>query len=262
MLSSTVPAPLRSWLHGAELVIHLVGREFHIRYRRAYLGWLWALAQPLARLLVLTIVFTRILPLGIPNYAVFLFTGLIAWTWFAAGVSSATTSAIDRRDLLLRPNVPRAAVPVVSVLTDGLDYAAALPVLAAFLIIEGGIPVTALALPLLLAIQLLLTIGLGYALCAANVYLRDVRIVVEVALLLGFYLTPVFYDAESVPAGYRFLLQLNPMARLLNAYRDILVEGRLPEPGPLFVLLASCTAIFVAGYSIYRRTSPAFVDEL
>jgi lipopolysaccharide transport system permease protein len=250
------------WLRGAELVTHLVAREFHIRYRRAYLGWLWALAQPLARLLVLTIVFTRILPLGIPDYAVFLFTGLIAWTWFASGVSSATTSAIDRRDLLLRPNVPRAAVPVVSVLTDGLDYAAALPVLAVFLFLEGGIPATALVLPALLAIQLLLTLGVGYALCAANVYLRDVRIVVEVALLLGFYLTPVFYDAETVPEGYRFLIQLNPMARLLNAYRDILVEGRLPHLGPLLVLFAACSVIFAVGYGTYRRTSPTFVDEL
>jgi lipopolysaccharide transport system permease protein len=259
---SPVAGAVRAWLHHAEMVVHLVGREFHIRYRRAYLGWLWALAQPLARLLVLTIVFTRILPLGIPDYAVFLFTGLIAWTWFSAGVMSATTSAIDRRDLLLRPNVPRASVPVVSVLADGLDYLTALPVLAVFLVIGNGIPATAVALPVLLAIQLLLTLGIGYACCAANVYLRDVRIVVEVALLLGFYLTPVFYDAKSVPEGYRFLIQLNPMARLLNAYRDILVEGTLPQLGPLVVLFAVCGAIFLVGYAIYRKASPTFVDEL
>jgi lipopolysaccharide transport system permease protein len=255
-------AGVRRWLRGAELVTHLVGREFHIRYRRTYFGWLWAIAQPLARLLVLTIVFTKILPLGIPNYSVFLFTGLIAWTWFASGVASATTSAIDRRDLLLRPNVRRASVPVVSVLTDGLDYVAALPVLALFLALEGGIPVTALALPVVMVVELLLILGLGYALCAANVFLRDVRLVVDVALLLGFYLTPVFYETDSVPEGYKLLFQLNPVARLLAAYRDILVEGTLPAPGPFLALFAVCGAVFLAGYGIYRAASATFVDEL
>jgi len=262
MMTRAALGPFQSWLRSAELVVHLVGQEFRIRYRRAYLGWLWAIAQPLARLVVLTIVFTKFLPLGIPNYAVFLFTGLIAWTWFASAVASSTTSVIERQGLLLRPNVPRAAVPIVSVLTDGLDYIAALPVLAVFLVVEGGIPATALALPILLAAELLLILGLGYALCAANVFYRDVRIFVDVALLLGFYLTPVFYRTDSVPEGYRFLIQLNPMARLIAAYRDVLVEGRLPEPGPFLALFAVCGAVCLAGYAIYRAASGTFVDEL
>lgn len=259
---STARARLQGWLHAAELVVHLVGREFRIRYRRAYLGWLWSVAQPLARLIVLTVVFTKILPLGIPNYAVFLFSGLIAWMWFASAIGSATTSVIDRRDLLLRPNVPRAAIPVVSVLTDGLDYLTALPVLAVFLAVEGGIPATAIALPMVLAVELLFILGLGYALCAVNVFLRDVRIVVEVALLLGFYITPVFYRAESVPGNYRFLIQLNPMARIINAHREILIAGTFPAPGPFLVLALGCGAIFVAGYLLYRAMSTTFVDEL
>jgi lipopolysaccharide transport system permease protein len=261
-VTSTASVRLRDWVHAAELVIYLVGREFRIRYRRAYLGWLWSVAQPLARLVVLTVVFTKILPLGIPNYALFLFTGLIAWMWFASAIGSATTSVIDRRDLLLRPNVPRAAVPVVSVLADGLDYLAALPVLAVFLAVDNGIPVTAIALPVVLAVQLLLILGLGYALCAINVFLRDVRIVVEVGLLLGFYLTPVFYEAEAVPGDYRLLIQLNPMARIINAQRDILVEGTFPSPGPFLLLTLVCSVIFIAGYLVYRTMSATFVDEL
>jgi lipopolysaccharide transport system permease protein len=254
--------PFRSWLRSAELVAHLVGQEFRIRYRRAYLGWLWAVAQPLARLVVLTIVFTKFLPLGIPNYAVFLFAGLLAWTWFASAVASSTTSVIDRQGLLLRPNVPRAAVPVVSVLTDGLDYLAALPVLAVFLVIKGGIPVTAIALPVVLVPELLLILGIGYALCAANVFYRDVRIFVDVAILLGFYLTPVFYRSSSVPEEYRFLIELNPVARLIAAQRDILVEGKFPDLGPFLALFAFCIAVSLAGYAIYRVKSGTFVDEL
>lgn len=245
-----------------DLVTHLVGREFRLRYRRTILGWLWAMGYPLARLFVFAFLFTRILPLGIPNYAAFAFTGIIAWTWFSAGVASATSSAVDRRDLLLRPGLPRSAVPVVSVLTDGLDYVAALPVLAVFLLIGDGIPVTAILLPVVMGAQFLFTLGLGFALCAANVYLRDVRLMVDVALLLGFYLTPVFYDAQSVPEAYRFVVYLNPMARLLGAYRSILLAGQIPSLGSFLLLIGASAGVFIVGYLFYRSVSPSFVDEL
>lgn len=226
------------------------------------MGWLWAVSAPLARLVVLSFVFTKVLPLGIPNYSVFVFTGIIAWSWFSAGVSSATTSAVDRRDLLFRPGLPRSAVPVVSTLTDGLDYLAALPVLAVFMLLGDGIPVTALLLPLVLAVQLLLMLGLGFALCAANVYVRDVHLFVNVVMMLGWYATPVFYEAKAVPENFAWVFQLNPMARLLNTYRAILVRGEVPDLGPFFVLAVVCGAVFVVGGVIYRATSSSFVDEL
>ena len=190
-----------------DLVRHLVVREFHLRYRRSVFGWLWAIGQPLARLLVLSFVFTRIIDLDVPNYPVFLFTGLIAWSWFSQGVQSATTSVVDRRDLLHRPGVPRSVIPVVAVLSDGLDYIASLPVLAAFVLFSGGIPATALALPLFVIPQVLLTIGIGFALCSANVFVRDVKQVVVVAVLLGFYVTPILYKrrthSRELPMGGR-----------------------------------------------------------
>jgi lipopolysaccharide transport system permease protein len=216
----------------------------------------------MARLAILTYVFTRVLPLGIDNYAVFAFTGLIAWQWFAGGITSATTCAVDRRDLLFRPGLPRAAVPIVSVLTDGLDYLAALPVLLVFLLIGDGIPATAVALPVVLFAQFLLTVGLGFALCTANVYVRDVKLFVGLATLLGWYVTPVFYQASAVPENYRFVLDLNPMAHILGAYRAVLIEGRIPDLGSSLLLIATCSVVFVAGYLVYRRASPVFVDEL
>ena len=245
-----------------DLITHLVGREFRLRYREAFLGWLWTVSAPLARLVVLSFVFTKVLPLGIPNYSVFVFTGIIAWSWFSAGVSSATTSAVDRRDLLLRPGLPRSAVPVVSTLTDGLDYLAALPVLAVFMLLGDGIPVTALLLPFVLAVQLLLMLGLGFALCAANVYVRDVHLFVNVVMMLGWYATPVFYEAKAVPENLAWVFQLNPMARLLNTYRAILVRGEVPDLWPFVALAVVCGAVFVAGGFIYRATSSSFVDEL
>lgn len=254
----------RRWKFSIDLVGHLVAREFRLRYRRALFGWLWALGEPLARLAVLTLVFTRFVHVGIPtdNYPAFVFTGLIAWSWFASGVVSATASAVDRRELLLRPGVPRAVVPVVSLLTDGLDLLAALPILALFLLRDDGIPWTAVMFPVLLGIQFLLAQGLGFLLCTANVYLRDVRLFVGLVMLVGFYATPVFYPPDQVPDRFNLLLTLNPMAQLLAMYRAVLLEGRLPAAVSVAALTAVCALVFVAGYAVYRRASPTFVDEL
>lgn len=245
-----------------DLVAHLVRREFQLRYRRALFGWLWAIGQPLARFFVLLFVFTRILPVDVPNYPAFLFVGLVTWIWFSSGVLSSTNSVLARRDLLFRPGLTRMAAPTVSVLTDALDFLAALPIIAVFLALNGGIPITALALPALMVLQLLLILGVGMALCSANVYLRDVSLIVEVGLLLGFYVTPVFYRGDAVPERLQWVLDLNPMARLLDAYRTVLVEGGLPTGGETAVLVAMCVGFFAIGVAIYGRASSSFADEL
>lgn len=255
----------RAWQrshYATTLVLHLVGREFNLRYRQAFLGWAWAVAEPLARFAVLAFVFTRILPLGIPDYSAHLFSGLIAWGWFSSGLLSATNSPVERRELLMRPELPRPVLPLVAVLTDALDYVAALPVLA-FVLIQGGtISPTALFLPVVLVVQLLLTVGLGYLLSAANVFLRDVRHMVLVGLSLLFYLTPIFYSVEVVPESFRAFILHNPMTILIGAYRAILVEGRLPALQPFFVLAVGCGLVCLVGLAFFQRASRAFLDEL
>ena len=248
--------------HTVEVVSHLVHREVRLRYQRSVLGWLWTIGNPLARLLILSFVFTRVLPLGVPNYAVFLFTGLIGWTWFASAVTSATSCAVDRRDLMVRPGVSRTVVPVVSVLSDGINYAAALPVLLVFLAVTSGIPATALLLPFVLAPMVALILGLGLALCVAHVYLRDVRLIVELVMLLGFYMTPVFYSPEIVPPAQSWLLALNPMAWALDSQRRVLVDGDLPDPETFGALVVVSTVVLLVGLRIYNRASATFVDEL
>jgi homopolymeric O-antigen transport system permease protein len=248
--------------HVLDVIGQLVVREVNLRYRRSALGWLWSLAQPVARFLVLTFVFTTVLPLDVPNYAVFLFSGLIGWMWFSSALSSATSSALDRRDLLMRPGIPRMVIPVVSVLSDATDYLAALPVLAVILLFSGGIPLTWLLLPVVLLPMFLLVLGLGYGLCAANVYLRDVSILVGVATLLGFYVTPVFYSPDQVPADFRWVVELNPVSVLLELQRDVLVEGVVPSAGQLLSAYAVGLVALLVGGAVYRRLSPTFVDEL
>jgi lipopolysaccharide transport system permease protein len=248
--------------HALDVVTHLVMREVHLRYRRSLLGWMWSLAQPLARFAVLAFVFTKVLPLNVPNYPLFLFCGLIGWMWFSSGLVSATASAVERRDLLMRPGIPRLLIPVVSVLTDATDYIAALPVLVVILMFSGGVPLTWLLLPVVMLPMFMLILGLGYGFCAANVYLRDVKILVTVATLLGFYVTPVFYPPEQVPEKYQWVLDLNPVAVLLDLQRAVLVDGIVPDPTQLVLVFAFSGGVLSVGTAIYQRTSRNFVDEL
>jgi lipopolysaccharide transport system permease protein len=258
-MSSPVIAGSRR--HTLEIITHLVAREFRIRYQRSVFGWLWSIGQPLSRFLVLSFVFTKVLPLDVPNYPLFLFAGLIGWTWFSAAVASATRSVSDRRELLLRPGLPRSIIPVVSVLSDGLDYLAALPVLIVFLVIAGELHLTVLALPLVLLPMMALALGIGFATCAANVYIRDVHLVTNLVLLLGFYVTPVFYSPEIVPEEHRWFLEVNPLTWALEAQRAVLVEGRLPGETFLPLVLVSLVTL-AGGYLVFRRASRTFADEV
>lgn len=246
----------------AELLAHLVGREFRLRHRRSILGWLWALLLPLARLLVLAFVFTRVIPLDIENYTAHLYVGLLAWIWFSTGVMSATTSVIDRSDLLLRPGLARGVVPMVSVTGDTVDYLLALPMLLVFVAITIGLSWSVLVLPLLFLAQYLLILGIGYLLAPLHVRFRDVARVIEVALLLGFYGTPVFYEPSSIPESYRALLDYNPMAHVLQAQRTVLIDGRWPEGTTVIGLLALGAAVATVGYAAYSRPARNFLDEL
>lgn len=257
-----MPTLSRRHRHTLDLIAHLVAREFHLRYQRSALGWLWSLIQPLFRFLVLYLVFSRIVDLEIPNYALFLFTGLLGWNWFASGTASATSSVLSRRELVLRPGVPRSVVPVVSVLTDGLDYLAAVPVLVGVLLVTGDLHLTALALPLVLAPMVALTLGLGFLLCVLNVHVRDVKVLVDLLLLLGFYVTPVFYARQVVPDDLSWLVDWNPLAWALDSQRRVLVEGVAPAAETFVPLVVLSLVLVVVGWAVYRRAARTFVDEL
>ena len=245
-----------------DVVRHLTAREFRLRYRRSTLGWTWAVLMPLARLSVLAYVFTRVIPLDVPDYVAFLYTGLLAWLWFAAGVASATSSVVDRSDLLLRPGFDRDSIPLTACLGDAIDYLIALPLLLGWIVVRDGIAPSALAVVPLAISELALILGVGYLLAPLHVYSRDVAKVVDVALLVGFYATPVLYEPSRVPASFAVVNDVNPMARIIAAQRLALVDQRWPSAGSVLVVAVSCLAVLALGVAVFRRTSPLLIDEL
>jgi lipopolysaccharide transport system permease protein len=143
-----------------------------------------------------------------------------------------------------------------------VDALIALPVVLAIVAINGDLAPSLLFLPVLAVIQLLLVCGLAWLASAASVYLRDVTQIVIVALLLLFYLTPVFYETARVPDKYEWVIRLNPLTPLLEGYRDVLVNGQLPPAGPIAAVAAASIAMAALGLVVFQRLRQGFVDEL
>jgi lipopolysaccharide transport system permease protein len=221
----------------------------------------WTLLNPIAELVVLWFVFGHILPLNIPNYAAFLFTGLLAYTWFQTSLFNATVAVVSSRDLIRRPDVPLDILPVISVASTMLHFVLSLPVLF-FLLMWTGVPITGtvLALPALMAVQFVLILALAYPLSALHVWMRDTQYFLKVGLQLLFFMTPVFYERRAIPEQYHGLFVLNPMALIVDGYRDVLVRGVLPPAGTWIALALVATALLLLGLTIFRRASRYFAD--
>jgi lipopolysaccharide transport system permease protein len=254
---------LQRWLYVRDLLQTLVGRSLKLRYRRSVIGFAWSLLNPLAQLLVFGFVFTTVLPLNIPDYPVFLFSGLLPWSWFSGALPEATEAIVGNRELIRRPGFPIAVLPVITLLGHLVHFMLALPVLLLF-ILAAKIPLnwTILALPLIIVVQFIFMLSLAYLLSAIHVTFRDTQYLLNLLLLLGFYLTPVFYDSAAVPQRFHLIYSLNPMYAFIDAYRAILLHGVWPDFGALSLVAAASLALLLIAYRNFLRTSSQFVEEL
>lgn len=260
--SAAPPPPRRGLRHSLALAAHLSRREAAQANRWTLLGWMWPLVRQLVQLAVLVFAFSAVFDLDIPNYPVFVFCGLVGWSWFAGGLSAASGALLARRHLVLQPGFPTAVLPLVAITVPLIDVLVALPVLAAMLLATTGLKATALLLPILLLIQAIFMAGVAWAAAAASVFVRDVPNLVSVVIGVLFYLTPVFYPLARVPEEYRDLLSYNPIGVLLEGWRDLVIEGRIPPVGPLAEVLAVAVVAAVAGYLLFRRLAGGFAEEV
>ena len=244
------------------LVAHLARRELAMMHRTSALGVLWPLIRLAAQWAVLVFAFSTVLELGIDDFPAFVLCGLVAWTWFSSGVGGATRSVVARRELAFQPRFPLAVIPLVALAVPLADLAVALPLVLLVVGLDAGLHPTALLIPVLVVIQLVLMAGLGWLFSAAHVHMRDVHAAIGVGLTLLFYLTPVFYARTAAPDAWEGILQLNPVTVLVEAWRDVLLEGRMPDWVALGALSGAAALVAVAGLAFFRRLEPGFVDEL
>lgn len=246
-----------------DLIYELVRRDMKLRYKGSILGIAWSLLNPLAQLLVFSIIFTWVLPLDIPNYGLFLYCAILPWTWFQTSWTSATTTIVEGRALIKRPGFPPGILPIVSISANLIHFLLALPVLITFMLLaQVPLSATILLLPVLIAVQFLFSLSISYITAALQVPFRDTAHLVGVAVLLLFYLSPVFYDLTMVPEQLLALYALNPLVPLLDGYRAIFLRGELPDMGMLAFLAGASAALLYISYRMFMRMSYAFVEEL
>ncbi|WP_225206445.1 ABC transporter permease [Novosphingobium huizhouense] len=254
----------RSLQQRLDLLVQLVLRDLKVRYQRSLIGIGWSLLKPLSQLIVFSIVFTRVLPLNIENYTTFVFTGVLAWTWFSGSMTAAVGSVTANKTLAMRPGFPSVLLPTLVVASQGIHFVLALPLLLLCAAIDTGslALVPLLALPLVVALQALLTLGIAYLLAALHVYFRDAEHLTGIAMMLGFYVTPVFYRPIPAGADLELLTTANPLAWLLRCYREVLVSHHLPPAMTMAELLAVSVLAFGIGLAVFRRAALRFDEAL
>jgi lipopolysaccharide transport system permease protein len=244
------------------VVFHLAKHELDSIHRMTVLGWAWPILRQTAQLLILTFIFGDVLDLHIPHFPVYVFSGLLAWNWFAGGISAGAMSLLDNRHLLNQPRLNYAVLPIVAVAVPFVDLLVALPLLLVLGAAEGGIRATALFLPLLVLLQLVIMAGASWLLSVATIYFRDVPNIIAIVLQALFYATPVFYRLHNIAPKYSRILGLNPMATIVDGYRAVLLGEPSPSVWKYLYALAVGVILTAIGYLAFRRYSPTVIDNL
>ena len=246
-----------------------VRREFQAKYSNSLLGAAWTVINPLAMIVVYTVVFSQIMRAKLPGvdsqfaYSIYLCAGVLTWTFFSETVSRAQNVFLENANLLKKISFPRLCLPVIVVANASLNFAIIFGLFTIFLIASGSFPgVVYLAMFPVLLIQVLFSVGLGITLGVLNVFFRDVGQLFGVVLQFWFWLTPVVYPIDILPAVVRNALRYNPMTNIITSYQNILVNGIWPDWSSLWPITIIAVLLCFWGMFLFRKHAGEMVDEL
>ena len=247
----------------SELVKNLTVKEFKLRYRNSFLGFLWSLLNPLCMLIILSFVFSTLLRSGISNFPVFILPALLCWRFFSISTSMSLSSVIGNAPLVTKVYFPRwllvLSSNIANLIGSSLEFAALFPLLV---ILGMRITFLILLLPVILAFEFLLIIGVSLILASLNVYYRDFNQIWDITLQIGFFLCPIIYSMNLIPERYLLAYSLNPMTRIIESVRKILYYNTLPILTDFVIVLASGALLLFIGHLVYRRLEPGFAEEI
>jgi lipopolysaccharide transport system permease protein len=265
----SAPAMLRAAWSYRGFIAGSVAREFQARYRNTMLGAAWSVLNPLAMILVYTLVFAQVMHSKLPGtsapyaYSIYLCAGIFLWGLFAEITARGQSMFVENANLLKKISFPRSCLPVIVLANALVNFAIVFGLFTVFLVVSGqfpGLPFLGLV-PVLLVLALF-AIGLAMVLGVLNVFFRDVGQFFTIATQFWFWLTPVVYPATIIPASVRPWFGLNPLTPLIQSAQRVLVEGQWPEWERLLGPAVAAALLCLLGLRLFRRRAGEMADEL
>jgi lipopolysaccharide transport system permease protein len=246
-----------------------VKREFQTKYRNSMLGVAWIIFNPLAMILVYTVVFSQVMSSKLPGidsifaYSIYLCVGILSWGLFSEIVSRSLNMFLDNANMLKKLNFPRICIPAIVLLNAGLNFLIIFGLFTLFLLVTGNFPgLIYLAILPLLFVLIVFGLGLGITLGVLNVFFRDVGQLFGIFFQFWFWLTPIVYPVNAIPTSFQPLISWNPMTPIIQGFQMIFVQRKLPDCFPILYVFLVAIAVCLLGIYVFRKRVGEMVDEL
>lgn len=242
------------------LMKQLVARDFKTKYKRSVLGVLWSFLNPLLTMMVQYIVFSTLFRSDIPNFSVYLLTGIVCFNFFNEATSMALSSIVGNASLITKVYVPKYIYPLTRVISSTINFLLALvPLLAVLLVTRTPIRPAILLMPVGIVCLFAICLGIGMLLASSMVFFRDTQFLWGVLSMLWMYATPIFYPESIIPASILPLYKCNPLYHVIRFIRILLIDGVSPEPKAYALMLVTAFVPLVLGILVFKKTQDRFV---
>jgi len=246
-----------------DLLLYLVSSDLRAQHRNTFLGYLWWLLDPILNLIIYYFVVGIVFRRGGPDYILHLIVALSVWRWFQATLTTATRSIVSRASIISQVYLPKVIFPLSTALTQAVNFGFSLIVVFIFILLAGRVPGLELVwLPLVIGAQLIFTIALALPLAYISVFVRDMDNLTQHLMRLWFYASPVVWTVDFIPQAWLWVVNINPMAYFLSAYRNILLYQRAPNVVALLSIASLSLACVVCTGYFYSRNEHRMIKVL
>lgn len=254
---------LKNLYNYRELLKSNIKKEIRGKYKGSFLGILWSFINPLLQVFVYSIVFSYVMKMQIDHYLVYVVCGIIPWTFFTTVVNQGMVTVRTNASIIKKVYFPREILPISVVASGLVNFGISCVIILAFALGEGlGLSWMLVFVPIIALLQTFFSLGLVLICSAINVYVKDLEYIVQFILNMAFHATPILYDISIFPTSLRWVLNLNPLAHMVNAYRDIFMYHTVIAPSSWIYMIVVSIIVMMIGFAVFNRLQKGFAEEI